>query len=370
MAERPSGKNHREHPGGAEAQRPSGSAARPAGHQTNHHGEWFSRFAHETARLTGKPAAFILAAASIVIWAVTGAGYFWPVWVLAGWGAGLGVVDVGINVEASAVQDRLGRPAMSGFHAAYSVGGLAGAGLGGIAAASGITARADFLAAGVVVLLAGGISARFFSAAQPAHHDAGPSAQRPKVRRWPLWSWVLICLAAMSFGSFLAEGAATDWSAVYLHSSLGAPVGLAAVGFTVFSLTMTGGRLVGDRLAALAGPARLVRLSAGMAAGGFAAALLVGQVWSALAGFALLGAGLSVVVPLVFSAAAATGRPGPNLALVTSSGYLGVLAGPALIGGVAQLTSLHAALGIVVILCVMCAALAGFVLPRSAREEG
>src|SRR5499426_981974 len=72
MAERPSGKNHREHPGGAEAQRASGSAARPAGHQTNHHGEWFSRFAHETARLTGKPAAFILAAASIVIWAVTG----------------------------------------------------------------------------------------------------------------------------------------------------------------------------------------------------------------------------------------------------------------------------------------------------------
>jgi len=89
----------------------------------------------------------------------------------------------------------------------------------------------------------------------------------------------------------------------------------------------------------------------------------------ALAGFALLGAGLSVVVPLVFSAAAATGRPGPNLALVTSSGYLGLLAGPALIGGVAQLVGLHAALGIVVVLCVMCAVLAGFVLPRSARDE-
>src|SRR5262249_5508655 len=108
----------------------------------------------------------------------------------------------------------------------------------------------------------------------------------------------------------------------------------------------------------------------GGAAGGFAAALLVAQVWSALAGFALLGAGLSVVVPLVFSAAAATGRPGPNLALDTSSGYLGVLAGPALIGGVAQLTSLHAALGIVVILCAMCAVLAGFVLPRSAPDPG
>jgi len=180
---------------------------------------------------------------------------------------------------------------------------------------------------------------------------------------------VLICLAAMAFGSFLAEGAASDWSAVYLHFSLGASVGLAAAGYTVFSLTMTGGRLVGDRLADLAGPARLVRLSAGVAAAGFAVALLVGQVWSALAGFALLGAGLSVVVPLVLSAAAATGRPGPNLALVTSSGYLGVLAGPALIGGVAQLIGLHAALGIVVVLCMMCAVLAGFVLPRSAGDE-
>ena len=288
---------------------------------------------------------------------------------LAGWGAGLGVVDVGINIEGAAVQDRLGRRTMSGFHAAYSIGGLVGAGLGGIAAASGVTARADFLAAGVVVLLAGGISAQLFSAAQPAHSAAGPSAPRPKVRRWPQWSWVLVCLAAMSFGSFLAEGAAGDWSAVYLHFSLGASVGLAAAGFTVFSLTMTGGRLVGDRLADLAGPARLVRLSAGVAAAGFAVALLLGQVWSALAGFALLGAGLSVVVPLVFSAAAATARPGPNLALVTSSGYLGVLAGPALIGGVAQLTGLHAALGIVVIMCVICAVLAGFVLPRSARDE-
>jgi MFS family permease len=290
--------------------------------------------------------------------------------VLTGWGAGVGVVDVGINVEASAVQDRLGRRAMSGFHAAYSVGGLAGGAFGGIAAASSVTARASFAAAGVVVLLAGGVSAQLFSGARPARPATGPSAQRRQVARWPRWSWVLISLAAMAFASFLAEGAASDWSAVYLHSSLGAPVGLAAAGYTLFSCTMTGGRLAGDRLADLFGPVRLVRLSAGLAAGGFAVALLVGQVWSALAGFALLGAGLSVVVPLVFSAAAATERPGPNLALVTSSGYLGVLAGPALIGGVAQLAGLHAALGIVVILCVMCAALARFVRPRRAPGPG
>jgi len=286
--------------------------------------------------------------------------------VLAGWGAGLGVVDVGMNIEASAVQDRLGRRTMSGFHAAFSVGGLIGAGLGGIAAASGVPPRADFILAGVVVLVAGGVSAQFFSAARPLRPGAG-SADGERVPRWPLWSLALVCLAAMSLGSFLAEGVVADWSAVYLHSSLGAPVGLAAVGYTVFSCTMVGGRLAGDRLADLLGPARLVRLSAGMAAVGFGVALLIGQVWSGLIGFALLGVGLSVVVPLVFSAAAKTGRPGPNLALVTTAGYVGILVGPALVGGVAQAIGLHAALGIDVILCALCAALAGFVRPRGAR---
>jgi len=187
------------------------------------------------------------------------------------------------------------------------------------------------------------------------------------VSRWPLWSWTLVCLAAMAFGSFLAEGVVADWSAVYLHSSLGAPVGLAAIGYTVFSCTMTAGRLTGDRAADLAGPDRLVRLSAGLAAVGFGVALLIGQVWSGLVGFALLGVGLSVVVPLVFTAAAAPGRPGPNLALVTTSGYVGRLVGPALVGGLAEAIGLHAALGIDVVLCAMCAALAGFLRPRPPR---
>lgn len=285
--------------------------------------------------------------------------------VLTGWGAGLGVVDVGINTEAAAVQDRLGRSVMSGFHAAYSVGGLAGAGLGGIAAASGVSARTDFLIAGAVVLVAGGASAQAFTS-RPVHH----AAEQPRPARWPQWSWALACLAAMAFGSFLAEGAANDWSAVYLHTSLGAPVGLAAVGYTVFSATMAGGRLAGDRLADRMGPARLVRLSAGVAAGSFGAALLIGQVWAGMAGFAVLGAGLSVVVPIVFSAAAGRGRPGPNLALVTSSGYLGTLVGPAIIGGLAEVVGLPAALGAVVVLSGLTAILAHVVLPRTTPAAG
>jgi MFS family permease len=290
--------------------------------------------------------------------------------VLAGWGAGLGVIDVGMNMEAADVQNRLGRSVMSGFHAAYSVGGLAGAGLGGIAAAAGVSARADFAVTAVVLLVVGWVSAQAF-AARPALAAHKPAAEgQPRLSRWPQRSWALVSLAAIAFGSFLSEGAANDWSAVYLHSSLGAPVGLAAVGYTLFSATMTGGRLVGDRLADRIGPARLVRLSAGVAAVSFGVALLVGQVWSGLAGFAILGAGLSVVVPLVFSAASVMGRPGPNLAFVTSTGYLGMLVGPAVIGGLAEVVGLPGALGTVVVLSGMTAVLAHFVLPRRTVAAG
>jgi MFS family permease len=286
----------------------------------------------------------------------TVAGSAWQLFaVLAGWGAGIGAVDVAMNTEAAAVQEQLGRRVMSGFHAVYSIGGLAGAGLGAAAAGSGLSARANFAAAAAVVLLTGLASTVAFAAGSSRR----ATRSRATGSRWPRRSVTLVLLAAMACGSFLAEGAANDWSAVYLHSSLGASAALAAVGFTVFSCAMTAGRLAGDRLATRLGPVRLVRLSAGLAAVGFCAALLAGRVWAGLVGFALLGAGLSVVVPLVFTAAARLGPSGPNLALVTSCGYLGMLIGPPMIGGLAELTALPAALGSVVVISGLTAMLAG-----------
>jgi MFS family permease len=218
--------------------------------------------------------------------------------------------------------------------------------------------------AAITMLVVGLGGAQAF-AARPAHHaaDHDPAGSPDPRARWPRWSWTLAALGAISFASFLAEGSATNWSAVYLHSSLGASPAVAAIGFTVFACTMTAGRLGGDWLADRAGPVRLVRLSAGVAMAGFGAALLIGQVWAGLAGWALLGGGLAVVVPLAFTGAAALGRPGPNLAMVTSCGYLGALAGPAIIGGLAELTSLPAALGAVVVLTGMIVVLAGAVRP-------
>jgi MFS family permease len=281
--------------------------------------------------------------------------------VLAGWGAGIGVLDVAMNTEAAAVQEAVGRRVMSGFHGAYSVGGLLGSGLGAVTAAVGVSARAAFLIAAVPIVVVGLAGTQAF-AARPAHHAHAEPAVR--AARWPRWSWTLIALGAMSFASFLGEGAAGNWSAVYLHSSLGASPALAAIGFSVFACTMTAGRLSGDWLTDHVGPVRLIRLAGAVAAAGFGAALLIGQVWSGLAGFALLGAGLATVVPLTFTAAAGLGRPGPNIALVTSFGYLGSLAGPALIGGLAELTSLPVALGIVVLLSALIVLLAGAVRPR------
>jgi MFS family permease len=300
----------------------------------------------------------------------TVAGSAWQLFgVLAGWGAGIGMMDVAMNTEAAAVQDQLGRRVMSVFHGAYSVGGLVGAGLGAIAAGAGLSVRATFVIAAIAMLVIGLGGAQAF-AARPAHPAAGQPGPRDARARWPCWSWTLVALGAISFASFLGEGSASNWSAVYLHSSLGASPAVAALGFTVFAFTMTAGRLGGDWLADRAGPVRLIRLSAGVAMLGFGGALLIGQVWAGLAGWAFLGGGLSVVVPLAFTGAAGLGRPGPNLAMVTSCGYLGALAGPAIIGGLAELTSLPAALGVVVLLSGLIVLLANAVRPRTAPPAG
>jgi predicted MFS family arabinose efflux permease len=308
-----------------------------------------------------------LLAVGVMLPLTTFAGSAWQLFAaLAGWGAGIGTVDVAMNTEAAAVQEHLGRTTMSSFHAAYSVGGLAGAGTGAIAAAADLSARANFTIGSAIILAAGIASAQVF-ASRPARH---PSHQHRRAR-WPAWSWTLACLALVAFGSFLAEGAASDWSAVYLHGSLGASPAVAAVGYTVFSVAMVAGRLAGDRLTDWAGPARLVRTSAGVASVCFFGALLAGRAAAGLAGFALLGAGLSVVVPTVFTAASRLGVPGPNLALVTSTGYLGMLAGPALIGGLAEAVGLPAALGTLVAITAMTALLAGAVAGpiRSRNDE-
>jgi MFS family permease len=291
----------------------------------------------------------------------------WELFVtLVGWGAAMGTIDVAMNAEGTALQDAVGRRIMSRFHAAYSLGGLAGAGGGALAAATGLSVTVNFSIVGLLVLTFGVAASSAFSKTPVTTKPGSSSLDVERVRspRRPKLSWSLVALSVIAFGCFLSDGAVNNWSAIYLHSSLKAGAGLAAVAYTAFSFAMAIGRLLGDHLAERIGPVRLVRLSAATATIGFAAALATGQVVAAMAGFVLLGLGMSFVVPLVFTTSSQLERPGPSLATVTSFGYLGLLIGPALIGGIADAVGLPAALGVIVAACAVTTVLAGAVAPK------
>jgi MFS family permease len=268
-------------------------------------------------------------------------------------GAANGGLDVAMNAQGAAVERRGGKLIFSSLHAGFSLGGLVGALIGAAAAAADVDVRVNLVAVGAIALAIGLPMTR---ALLPASADATPESHsfaRPTRALWALGILAFCCL--------LAEGAAADWSAVYVEDSLDAPAGQAALAFAAFSATMTLGRLVGDRLAGRFGSVRLLRISGLLAGVGLGGALLLAVPGAAIAGFAFLGAGLSVVIPIVFRSAAATpgGAAGPSLAAVSTLGYLGFLAGPPLVGGLAELTSLPVAMSIVVLCAASTAALAG-----------
>ena len=267
-------------------------------------------------------------------------------------GAANGAIDVAMNAHGVEVERRLRRPVLSSLHAAFSAGGLTGAGVGALVAGVGVDVRIHFALMSLLLAAAIIVAARHLL---PAGADAAPpgvSLALPPRSLWPL--------GLIAFCSLLAEGAAADWSAVYLHGPLGTGAGTAALGFTGFSVAMTISRLFGDRLTMSIGPVRLVRGGALVATIGLGAALLNGEVVPGIVGFACLGAGMAVVVPTVFRAAGSGHgvAAGTALAAVTTTGYTGFLAGPPIIGAVAGATSLPAALALVLVATLTVAALA------------
>jgi MFS family permease len=176
----------------------------------------------------------------------------------------------------------------------------------------------------------------------------------------------LLVLGVAAFCTLLAEGAAADWSAVYLHGSLGTGAGVAALAYTAFSLAMTASRSVGDRLNGRLGAAALVRAGALLAASGIGVALVLRSTPVALVGFGAMGAGLGVVVPVLFRAAASTPgvSAGMGVAAVSTIGWLGFLCGPPAIGFAAGAVGLRGALGLVVLATVALALLARAAEPR------
>ncbi len=271
------------------------------------------------------------------------------------YGAAAGSNDVAMNSQGVAVENALGKPTMSRFHAMFSIGGMIGAGLGGAVAARHVEPLPHLLGGSLVFLCI----TLFTAPLMLEIHEAQPGA----AHRLPLRSIppVLLAICAVGFCMFLSEGAMADWIAVYLKQVLRAGQGLAATGYAVFSAGMAVFRLLGDAITARLGPARTVRTGALVAAFGLALALLMPSPYWALPGFAVSGAGFSVIIPLVF---AAGGRVpsvsrGAGIATVGGIGYLGFLFGPPSIGFISQLSSLRYALFLIVALTLFAAWLSG-----------
>ncbi|CAO3407966.1 MFS transporter [Azospirillum largimobile] len=281
--------------------------------------------------------------------------------VLALFGASGGTMDVAMNAQGALVERRLGRPIMSSLHGMWSLGGLAGAGLGGLLLPlMAPAAQAALVSVGLVALFLA-LQGRFL----PDRNASIGGLVLPDRK-----TLLLGLLAALSF---MSEGAILDWSAIHLRDDLGAPASLAGMGFGVFCAAMAVGRFSGDRLRHRFGGATLMRGGSLLAAAGLGLVLAAGMVVDgspllAMAGFGLTGIGLSNIVPVLFSTAGAveSGRADHAVAAVSTMGYTGVLTGPPLVGFIAQATSLATAFALIAMLALFVAVAAARAVPRQA----
>jgi MFS family permease len=270
-----------------------------------------------------------------------------------------GTLNTSMNVAAVACQTAYQRPIMSFFHAQYSIGGAAGA-LGvaactrahaGTPATFAIIATLLIVMAVVAVRCLNPVATRQGTAGQgpPGTDTARSGAARGRAgsRRTTL------LLGLLALCSLLCEGAAADWSSVYL-TQIGAPSSIAAAGYAAFAGSMTLGRLAGDRITTHVAPLTLLRGCGLLAGAGLAAGLVAKTPVAVILGFASLGAGLSCVVPQLYSTAGTLdpSRPGGALSRVAALGYAGYVSGPLVIGGLAA----HAGLGHALLLLPVLAA--------------
>ncbi|AUD00526.1 MFS transporter [Spirosoma pollinicola] len=267
-------------------------------------------------------------------------------------GAGVGSVDVAMNAHGVQVQNLYERPIMSSLHGLFSVGGLFGSlglgfliklGLNPIYAIVSIAALMIIITLTQYKYLFGaaaerGIIARFSTIADK------PTQGKQR------FGWLhgsVLFLGIMCFAIFLAEGAILDWSAIFLRDTKGIEPELAGAGYAAFSVAMATMRLVGDKLVARLNSKTVVVGGCLLGAVGLLMAIMSPWIYGALVGFVLLGLGVANIVPIFFSAAGTIPGVAPTVSIsaLTTIGYTGLLAGPAILGFVAQQFSLSTALG-------------------------
>ena len=254
-------------------------------------------------------------------------------------GAAIGMLDVSMNIQAVIVEKEQSTPLMSGFHGLFSVGGFIGAGGMALMLSAGLSPLMACVSMTAVIVGALCVAAPHLLRASATAERESPAFAVPH--------GAVILLGMVCFVVFLAEGATLNWGALLLTMSGGFTPDQGGLGYAVFAVAMTAGRLTGDRVIRRWGRKRVMALGGLCAAAGFFTATLAHASEIALVGFLLVGAGASNIVPILFTAA---GRqrdmpPAAAISAVTTLGYAGILAGPALIGFVAHISSLHRAFG-------------------------
>jgi fucose permease len=286
---------------------------------------------------------------------------------LFAFGVGLGTWDVAMNVHGSAVEQRAGRAWMPRYHACWSVGGIAGATVGALAARAAVPVLWHFAVAagGCAALVLFGL--KFFVPAPdpaPADRPDRPSRARVLTARLALVGLITLCATTV-------EGAAADWLALYLVDVRGTTAAAGAAGYAAFACAMAAGRFAGTPITERLGRDGAVRAGGLTSAAGVALTVLGPATPLAFAGAALWALGISLVFPAAMSAGGEQpDRPADAIAAVATIGYGGFLLGPPLIGVLADHAGLDRALLVLPLLAATIAVLAPATRSRVRHPAG
>ncbi|MFT3827717.1 MAG: MFS transporter [Chitinophagaceae bacterium] len=250
-------------------------------------------------------------------------------------GIGGNLLNIAVNTQAVSLEVQYGRSIMASFHGVWSLAGFSGALIGNAMIRLHLLPVQHFCIVSAIVFVCALIAVRF-----TLRKDINSGAGKP-LFVWP--DAALLKLGLIAMCCMICEGTMFDWSGVYFQKIVKAPPHLVILGYTAFMCTMAGGRFAGDRLAMFFGPQRILQASGIVIVTGLLLAVIFPTIVVATIGFLLVGIGVSSVVPLVYGAAGKSGTmtPGMALAAVSTIGYLGFLAGPPIIGFIAQAASLR-----------------------------
>ncbi|MEU6913880.1 MFS transporter [Streptomyces olindensis] len=289
--------------------------------------------------------------------------------VLLLFGAAYGGINVAFNSAAVELVAALRRPVMPSFHAAFSLGGMIGAGLGGLVAGSLSPARHLVLLTVVGLVVTAAAGPTLLRHEPPAPPERERTEQRAPRRLDGRTRWLVIVFGVIAGCTAYGEGALADWGALHLEQDLDASPGAAAAGYSCFALAMTVGRLTGTTLLERLGQTRTVVGGGATAAAGMLLGSLAPSLWAALLGYAVTGLGLANLFPVAVERAGALAGPG-GVATASTLGYGGMLLGPPAIGFMADWFTLPAALTSVAALAAVAAAVGALVGAAAGRAAG